>query len=134
MPESSCLSNAPGPSCPSGPSDTRAPAAGPIHGADGAHGGVWSVYLVRCADNTLYCGVTRDLARRLRQHNGEIAGGARYTRARRPVTLVLARDFPTRSEAQRVEARVKKARAEKRLALLADLAHVTTRKDMSPGT
>ncbi len=82
----------------------------------------WSVYLLRCADNTLYCGVTTDLARRVRQHNGEMAGGARYTRARRPVTLVLARDFPSRGEAQRVEARVKKARAEKRLALLESLA------------
>lgn len=82
----------------------------------------WSVYLLRCADNTLYCGVTTDLARRVRQHNGEMAGGARYTRARRPVTLVLARDFPSRGEAQRAEARVKKARAEKRLALLESLA------------
>ena len=39
----------------------------------------WHVYLLRCADDTLYCGVTTDLDRRLAQHNGRLAGGARYT-------------------------------------------------------
>ena len=47
----------------------------------------WHVYLLRCADDTLYCGVTTDLDRRLAQHNGRLAGGARYTRPRRPVAL-----------------------------------------------
>ena len=48
----------------------------------------WWVYLVRCSDQTLYSGVTVDLTRRVRQHNGELVGGARYTRGRRPVELV----------------------------------------------
>ena len=51
----------------------------------------WHVYLLRCADDTLYCGVTTDLDRRLAQHNGRLAGGARYTRPRRPVALLLSR-------------------------------------------
>lgn len=46
------------------------------------------VYLLECADGSLYCGKTQDISRRLRQHNGEIAGGAKYTRSRRPVRLV----------------------------------------------
>ncbi|MBF0515457.1 MAG: GIY-YIG nuclease family protein, partial [Desulfovibrionaceae bacterium] len=41
---------------------------------------MWQVYLLECADGTLYCGVTTDLVRRLAEHNGEAAGGARYTR------------------------------------------------------
>ena len=43
-------------------------------------GETWQVYLVECADHTLYCGVTKDTERRVAQHNGEKRGGARYTR------------------------------------------------------
>ena len=45
----------------------------------------WWVYLVQCSDQSLYVGITTDLNRRLQEHNGETRGGARYTRARRPV-------------------------------------------------
>lgn len=49
----------------------------------------WYVYLLRCSDGSLYCGVTNDLLRRVAQHNGTGKGkGAKYTAARRPVTLV----------------------------------------------
>lgn len=48
---------------------------------------MWYVYLLRCADATLYCGVTTDMERRLREHNAG-SRGAKYTRARRPVELV----------------------------------------------
>lgn len=79
----------------------------------------WRVYLLRCADGTLYCGTTTDTSRRLAQHNGELAGGARYTRSRRPVTLVAERPCASRSEALRLEARVKKTpRARKATVLL----------------
>jgi putative endonuclease len=67
----------------------------------------WRVYLLRCADGTLYTGVTRDLPRRLRQHNGEIVGGARYTRSRRPVELLWYEVHTQRGDAQRAEARIK---------------------------
>ena len=63
----------------------------------------WFVYLVRCSDGSFYAGVTTDLERRVRQHNGEIVGGANYTRARRPVALVWNEVYENRSVAQRRE-------------------------------
>ncbi|MBR6673188.1 MAG: GIY-YIG nuclease family protein [Mailhella sp.] len=81
----------------------------------------WCVYLLTCADGTLYCGVTSDLERRLDMHNGLLAGGAKYTRGRRPVTLTACADGLTRGEALRLEARVKKKpRSEKLAALLVE--------------
>jgi len=74
----------------------------------------WHVYILECADGTLYTGVATDVARRVREHN-ESAKGARYTRARRPVRLVHAEAFATRSAACAREAAIKKlAREEKR--------------------
>ena len=74
----------------------------------------WQVYLLRCADGTLYTGVARDVTRRLRQHNGELAGGSRYTRGRRPVTLLWAEQAVDRACAQRRESRIKRlSRAQK---------------------
>ena len=67
----------------------------------------WHIYVLRCSDGSLYAGVTIELARRLRQHNGELAGGARYTRCRRPVTLAWSCTAPSRSVAQRIEAAIK---------------------------
>jgi putative endonuclease len=67
----------------------------------------WYVYLLACSDGSHYTGVTVDLERRLRQHNGELAGGARYTRPRRPVHLVWSQDAESRSVAQRIEAALK---------------------------
>ncbi|WP_117317105.1 GIY-YIG nuclease family protein [Chromatocurvus halotolerans] len=67
----------------------------------------WCVYLLRCADGSLYTGITRDLPRRLRQHNGELVGGSRYTRSRRPVALAWSTQAECRAEAQRLEASIK---------------------------
>ena len=63
------------------------------------------VYLLRCADGTLYCGWSTDPERRLRQHQAGTA--SRYTRTRRPVELVYTREFESRSEAMREEIRIK---------------------------
>jgi putative endonuclease len=63
------------------------------------------VYLLRCADGTLYCGWSTDPERRLRQHQAGVA--SRYTRRRLPVELVYTREFETRSEAMREEIRIK---------------------------
>ena len=60
----------------------------------------YSLYIVRCADGTLYTGIALDVARRVKQHNGEMRNGARYTAARQPVRLVYCAAFPTRSAAQ----------------------------------
>jgi putative endonuclease len=74
----------------------------------GSAGERWQVYLLRCADGSLYTGVARDVERRLRQHNGELAGGAAYTRSRRPVTLLWQEGCADRAEAQRREAQIKR--------------------------
>lgn len=63
----------------------------------------WVVYLLKCRDNSLYCGVTNDLSRRLRQHNGEIKGGAKYTQARRPCELVYQEGCEDKSSAMKRE-------------------------------
>ena len=69
--------------------------------------GDWHVYILRCGDGTLYTGVARDLKRRLRQHNGELVGGASYTRGRRPVELLWSERCESRSLAQQREAAIK---------------------------
>jgi putative endonuclease len=68
----------------------------------------WHVYILECADGSLYTGVATDLQRRLQQHNGELVGGARYTRGRRPVVLLWSDTAPDRSAAQRREASIRK--------------------------
>jgi putative endonuclease len=68
----------------------------------------WRVYVLRCADGTLYTGVARDLARRLEEHNGLRPRGARYTRARRPVALVYQEPAWDRSSAQKREAAIRR--------------------------
>lgn len=70
--------------------------------------GPWHLYLLRCADGTFYAGITTDLERRLAEHNGERAGGARYTRARRPVELARAEPCADRASASRREAELKR--------------------------
>jgi putative endonuclease len=68
---------------------------------------VWHVYVVRCADETLYCGNTTDVARRVHEHNTS-ARGAKYTRSRRPVTLLRSWAVGTRSDATKAELRFKR--------------------------
>lgn len=72
-----------------------------------AESGNWFVYILRCADNSLYTGITTDISKRLDQHNGVIKNGAKYTRARQPVTLVYQEEMPSRSLACRREAAIK---------------------------
>jgi len=74
----------------------------------------YSLYIVRCADGTLYTGIATDVARRVLQHNGEMRNGARYTSARRPVRVVYQAEFESRSDASIEEARIKRlSRSEK---------------------
>lgn len=77
----------------------------------------WYVYLLRCADDTLYAGVTTDCERRLREHNGEKKGGAKYTRVRRPVVIFWSQPCDDRSSACQREAKIKKMSRAKKLAL-----------------
>lgn len=74
--------------------------------------------MVRCADGSLYTGVAVDVARRVAEHNGERRRGARYTRARRPVTLVYAESAASRSAACRREYGIKQLTRREKLALI----------------
>ena len=75
------------------------------------------VYILRCADGSLYCGWTPDVEARLAAH---AAGrGARYTRSRLPVELAWSQRMPDRTAARREEARIKRLTRREKLALLA---------------
>lgn len=73
-------------------------------------------YILRCADGTLYTGWTNDLDKRLAAHNAGTA--AKYTRPRRPVTLVYQEAFPTKEEAMRRERQIKRLTRAEKLALI----------------
>lgn len=64
------------------------------------------MYLLECADGSLYCGWTNHLSERVEAHNA--GRGAKYTRGRRPVTLVYYEEFATRQEAMQREAVIKR--------------------------
>lgn len=78
----------------------------------------WFVYILQCSDKTLYTGVTTDPDRRLRQHNGELVGGAKYTRLRRPVELVWKERHSDRSSACKRESGIKQLRRAEKLNLI----------------
>ena len=63
-------------------------------------------YLVQCVDGTLYCGWTNNMEKRLKAHND--GKGAKYTRSRRPVTLVYCESFDTKQEAMKRDANRKR--------------------------
>lgn len=65
------------------------------------------LYILRCADSTLYTGITTDLDRRITEHN-ESEKWAKYTRTRRPVELIYSESFENRSEASKREYEIKK--------------------------
>lgn len=72
----------------------------------------WHVYMLRCADGTIYTGITNDLEKRLAKHNA--GQGARYTRARLPVTLLWHETHPGKGEALKREYAIKQlTRAQK---------------------
>ena len=81
------------------------------------------VYLLRCADGTLYCGWTTDLAARLEAHNS--GKGAKYTRARRPVELVYSEEYEDRHEALSREWHIKRLSRQEKLALIAGNAQLS---------
>ncbi len=76
----------------------------------------WSVYLLKCSDNSLYCGVTNDIDYRLIKHNEGTA--SKYTRARLPVELAAVRNNLTKSEAHKIEYWIKKLPAGKKITIL----------------
>jgi putative endonuclease len=83
----------------------------------------WNVYMVRCSDGSLYTGITVDVARRVIEHNMNDVLAARYTLARRPVTLVYEEKYDTRSAASMREYEIKQMGKKEKLILIgAELA------------
>ncbi len=76
----------------------------------------FTVYILECADTTLYVGSTNNLSKRLKQHN-ESKQGAHYTKIRRPVILRYSENVATLSAARKREAELKRLSREKKLAL-----------------
>ena len=79
-------------------------------------GDQWFVYMVRCADGSLYTGIAKDVARRCQQHNNGTA--SRYARCRRPVELVYHEARPSRSSALKREAAIKAMTRREKLAMI----------------
>ena len=86
----------------------------------------WIVYLIRCSDESLYCGSTNNLKNRLETHNS--GKGAKYIRSRRPVELVATSPEMTKSDALRLEYRVKQVPASKKYLELTKEENKMTKK------
>lgn len=76
----------------------------------------WIVYLLRCKDDSLYCGITNDLPNRLEMHR--TGKGAKYTRGRGPLELVYTEECPDKSAALRRERQIKSLSRQDKIALL----------------
>lgn len=76
------------------------------------------LYILQTQDNTLYCGIARDVQKRFQEH---LSGrGAKYTRSHKPVKIVYTKEFESRSEAQKEEYRIKHLSKEKKLKLISE--------------
>ncbi len=80
----------------------------------------WYVYMLCCSDNSYYTGITKDITRRLQQHN-DGPRGAKYTRSRRPVKLVYQEQLDDHSSALKRECEIKQLRAKVKRALAANV-------------
>ncbi|MGD8292733.1 MAG: GIY-YIG nuclease family protein [Desulfobacterales bacterium] len=76
----------------------------------------WVVYLVRCSDKSLYCGISSSLKSRLIDHNA--GKGARYTRSRRPVELMAVSSKLSKSDALKMEYRIKQLPTDQKITVL----------------
>ena len=79
----------------------------------------WYVYILQCADGTLYTGITNDLNRRLKAHNAGTA--SKYTRVRRPVEIVYREEVETKGDALRRELQIKAMSRRDKQALILNL-------------
>jgi putative endonuclease len=78
---------------------------------------MYHLYILQCADGTLYTGITTDLKRRIGEHNSAKLG-AKYTSSRRPVKLAYSKKFKNRSLASRAEAQIKKLKRAQKMELI----------------
>lgn len=77
---------------------------------------MYYVYLLKCVDGSLYCGITTDLQRRLSEHNTS-KKGAKYTKSRRPVEIVWYQHAANRSEATKIELQIKRLSRQDKIGL-----------------
>ena len=78
----------------------------------------WLIYILECRDGSFYCGITNNIEKRLKQHKGEIIGGAKYTRSHWPCKLVYKEKSASRSQASQREAIIKKMTKDEKQALI----------------
>ncbi|OGM14946.1 hypothetical protein A3A76_05675 [Candidatus Woesebacteria bacterium RIFCSPLOWO2_01_FULL_39_23] len=81
----------------------------------------YDFYIVRCSDGSLYCGQTNDIQKRIKEHNSSKSRSAKYTKIRRPVTLVYREEFTTLQLAMKREWQVKKWAKAKKEALISKI-------------
>lgn len=79
----------------------------------------WFVYILECADNTLYTGITKNVDKRLVEHNSDGKLAAKYTRVRRPVKLLYQESCDSRSTATKREMAIKRLSRQAKLQLIA---------------
>ena len=78
----------------------------------------WTVYIVHCADGSLYTGIAKEVARRIEEHNSNNLLAARYARSRRPVVLIYQESAATRSAALKREHQIKQMRRREKQTLV----------------
>lgn len=78
--------------------------------------GCWSIYIVECSDNTFYTGITKDVKRRITEHNNQ--NGAKYTKGRTPVELVYRESAESKSKALKREYEIKSFSRERKEKLI----------------
>ena len=78
----------------------------------------WYVYVLSCADQSFYTGITTDLQRRLKEHNSDSSRGAKYTRPRRPVAIIYWESATNRSTASKREKEIKGMKKSAKISLI----------------
>ncbi len=82
---------------------------------------IWSIYLIRCGDGSLYTGIATDVDRRFSEHLSQGPKTAKYLRGRLPLELVHRREIGTRSEASKEEIRVKRLKVKEKTSYISSL-------------
>ncbi|MDA7896572.1 GIY-YIG nuclease family protein [bacterium] len=85
-----------------------------------ARNSLWSVYLIRCGDDSLYCGISNNVTRRVTDHQSQGPKCAKYLRGRTPLRLVYERKIGTRAQASREEYRIKRLSRKLKEALISE--------------
>ena len=94
---------------------------------------LWSVYVIRCADGSLYAGISTDVARRMSEHRDDAGKGAKFLRGKGPLELVCSQAVGNRSRALKVEHRFRKLSKGQKESLLAGAGQLEVLLTGSPG-